>query len=96
MKPKTYNAEFIEEAPFLQALHDKLGNQEASAALGLTDISKMLREKKIRPAYEMAAQLLIGSEVRARSYIVKVEPETAHVLLPLLNRLKITYMELDF
>lgn len=93
---KTYNAEFIENAPFLQALHDELGNQEASASLGLTDVSKMLREKKIRPAYEMAAQYIMGPEMKVRSYVVKLDPENAPVILSLLDKLNIQYMSLDF
>lgn len=89
--------EFIQDAPFLQKLADIHGVMKAGELLGLSHVGTILREKKVRPAYEIAAKALIG-EVgeKPHSYVIKLSAEHEKIVIPLLKGLDVPYLELDF
>lgn len=90
-------AEYVKEFPCFLKLIEKHGHAKASDMLGLTNVQVMAKNGQVRPAYEMAAKLLLGdSEERVHSYVVKLTPGNAKIVLPLLDKLEVPHLELDF
>lgn len=99
IKRKPMSFEYTTEYPNLIRLVEQFGQAQASKMMGLSDVNKMIRDNKVRPAYEIAAGALLDKlNVKEReviSYIIKLTPDQKKLILPLLDSLKVTYMDLD-
>lgn len=87
----------------IKKLVDKIGVQEAGKMLGLAGetISQGIRDGEMRLAYEMAAELALRNMTPRQdrfgtTYVVKLTPEQAKIIQPLIDGLGIQYLELDF
>lgn len=90
---------YVEKAPYLEKLIEIHGNTAASEMLGLSDAAKMIRDGKIRPAYEGFAKTFFKEDntVEAgKSFIVKLKKEELDILLPLFRKMNVQFMDLDF
>ena len=98
MKQKTMSYVYLQEFPNLDKLMDIYGIAEASRMLGLSDIRKAVGEKKVRPAYEMAAAYLLKSKQvddKPTSLVLKMTKSQSDVVVAFLDAMKISYMDLD-
>ena len=101
MTKATPKTEFTSEFPFLKQLVEMYGVMEAGRMIGLTNIGTAMKDLKVRPAYEMAAELCIRNLTPREdrmpcSYLVKLTPEQKKVILPLLESMDVTFMDLEF
>ena len=96
---KTQTTIYTEEFSNLRKLVDSHGAAEVANLLGLSDVTKMIAEGKVRPAYEMAAHHLRrtrGEQASAKQTMViqgtRLQMESIMILVKAIG---LTAMELD-
>lgn len=99
---KAQKVEYTTEFPHFRKLVEKYGHTEASRKIGFSDsyASEVFRAGKIRPCSEMAAELVLRDETPrservGTAYIVKLTGEDSKLVLPMLDRMGVIYMDLD-
>ncbi|QDP61566.1 MAG: hypothetical protein Tp138OMZ00d2C19078261_27 [Prokaryotic dsDNA virus sp.] len=90
---------YADEAPNFKRLYEMKGDAEMSRMMGLSACAKMLRDNKVRPAYEMAAaHLLAQMEEPAKeslAIVVNGKPEAMEPVLAVIKAMNLLYLELD-
>mgnify|MGYP003132581135 CR=1 FL=1 len=100
MMTRNLNTEFVAEWPNLGLLAEKFGVVEAGRMIGISHVGQIMRSKKVRPAYEMAAELCLRNlnqsvDRSPTNFLIKMTPEQKKILVPLLESMKIDFMDLD-
>jgi hypothetical protein len=96
---KTQTTIYTPDFPNLRKLVETHGAAEAATLLGLSDVSKMIAEGKVRPAYEMAAHHLrrTRGELASAKQTMVIQGTRSQMesIMILVNAIGLTAMELD-
>lgn len=87
--------------PNILKLVELRGLSETSLLLGLTHVGKMIREGKVRLAYELAAEMLLSKEDKQITcddvvYVVKVPLSKKDAVVGILNAMELEYLDISF